>query len=38
MIDILDGKEVQPQLFPAHQVINASNIREVYPETPACDA
>ena len=38
MIDILDGKEVQADLFTAHQVINASNIRDIYPETPACDA
>lgn len=38
MIDILDGKEVSPLLFTAHQVITAENIREVYPDTPACDA
>jgi ribose transport system substrate-binding protein len=38
MIDILDGKEVSRQLFTAHQIVNASNIREIYPDTPACDA
>lgn len=38
MIDILDGKEPYKQLFTAHEVINASNIRDIYPETPACDA
>ena len=38
MIDILNGKEPYKQLFTAHEVINASNIREVYPDTPACDA
>ncbi len=38
MIDILDGKEPYTQLFTAHEVVNASNIRNIYPETPACDA
>lgn len=38
MIDILAGKEVSTQLFTAHQPITAENIREVYPDTPACDA
>ncbi|MFN8623706.1 MAG: substrate-binding domain-containing protein [Chloroflexota bacterium] len=45
IIDILNGKEitadgangtVPSNLFTAHQVINASNIRDVYPDTPAC--
>ena len=38
MIDILDGKAIPTELFTAHQVVNASNIRDIYPETPACDA
>jgi ribose transport system substrate-binding protein len=38
MIDILNGKEPYKQLFTAHQVVNAGNIRELYPDTPACDA
>lgn len=38
MIDILDGKEVARNLFTAHEVITAENIRDIYPETPACDA
>lgn len=45
MIDILNGKQVTPDgangtvpanLFTAHEVINAQNIREIYPDTPAC--
>ncbi len=38
MIDILNGKEPYKELFTAHQVINKDNIREIYPDTPACDA
>ncbi len=38
MIDILDGKDVARNLFTAHEVITAENIRDIYPETPACDA
>jgi ribose transport system substrate-binding protein len=38
MIDILDGNEVPTSLFTVHQVINADNIRDIYPDTPACDA
>jgi ribose transport system substrate-binding protein len=38
MIDILDGKDVPTQLFTAHEIINAQNIRDIYPDTPACDA
>lgn len=45
MIDILDGKAVTPdgangtvpaELFTTHKVITRDNIREVYPNTPAC--
>lgn len=38
MIDILDGKDVQENLFTAHETITSENIRDIYPETPACDA
>jgi ribose transport system substrate-binding protein len=47
MIDILNGKQVTPDgangtvpanLFTAHQIVNASNIRDIYPDTPACAA
>ena len=39
MIDILDGKEVPgPRCHVEHEVITTDNIREVYPDTPACDA
>lgn len=37
MIDILDGNEVSRNLFTAHEVITAENIRDIYPDTPACD-
>jgi ribose transport system substrate-binding protein len=38
MIDILDGEEVPTQLFTVHEVVTAENIRDIYPDTPACDA
>jgi ribose transport system substrate-binding protein len=38
MIDILNGNEVSDNLFTVHEVITADNIRDVYPDTPACDA
>ena len=37
MIDLLNGEEVPPQLFVQHVAITKDNIREIYPETPACD-
>jgi ribose transport system substrate-binding protein len=45
MIDILDGKEitedgaggtVPKNLFTSHSLVNAGNIRDTYPEIPAC--
>jgi hypothetical protein len=36
MIDILDGKEVPTELYTQHAVVDATNIRELYPETPPC--
>lgn len=36
MIDLLDGKELPPALYVKHVMINKDNIREIYPETPAC--
>ena len=36
MVDILDGKEVPATLFTPHIAVTAENIREIYPETPAC--
>jgi ribose transport system substrate-binding protein len=37
MIDILNGNEVSANLFTVHEVITADNIRDIYPDTPACD-
>ena len=36
MIDLLDGKEVSPQLYVKHIAINKDNVRKIYPATPAC--
>ena len=36
VIDLLSGKELPEALYTPHQAINKDNIREVYPETPAC--
>ncbi len=36
MIDLLTGGELPEALYTPHQAINKDNIREVYPETPAC--
>jgi ribose transport system substrate-binding protein len=36
MIDLLDGKEIPAELYTTHQVVDAGNIRELYPETPPC--
>lgn len=38
MIDILNGNEVSTELFTPHEVITSENIRDIYPDTPACDA
>ena len=38
MLDILAGNEVPTSLFTAHQTITAENIRDIYPDTPPCDA
>lgn len=45
MIDILNGKEITPDgaggtvpknLFTSHSLVNADNIRDTYPQIPAC--
>ncbi len=36
MIKLLQGETIPEEIFTEHQVINRDNIREVYPETPAC--
>jgi ribose transport system substrate-binding protein len=36
MIDLLDGKDVPTALYVPHVAIDASTIRALYPDTPAC--
>ena len=36
MVKALQGETIPKEIFTEHQVINKDNIREVYPETPAC--
>ena len=36
MIEALQGEEIPEEIFTEHEVINRDNIREIYPETPAC--
>ena len=36
MVKALQGETIPTEIFTEHQVINKDNIREVYPETPAC--
>jgi ribose transport system substrate-binding protein len=36
MLDVIAGKDVPAQLFIDHKVLDATNIRDIYPETPAC--
>lgn len=36
MVATLQGEEIPEEIFTEHEIINRDNIREVYPETPAC--
>ncbi len=36
MITLLEGGTIPENIFTEHEVINRDNIREIYPETPAC--
>ena len=36
MVKLLQGETIPENIFTEHTVINRDNIREVYPETPAC--
>jgi hypothetical protein len=36
MIKLLQGEEIPEDIFTEHEVINAENIREIYPETQPC--
>jgi ribose transport system substrate-binding protein len=36
MVKALQGETIPENIFTEHEVINRDNIREIYPETPAC--
>ena len=36
MIAALQGEEIPEEIFTEHEVITRDNIRDIYPETPAC--
>ncbi len=36
MIKLLQGETIPENIFTEHEVINKDNIRQIYPETPAC--
>jgi ribose transport system substrate-binding protein len=36
MVAALQGETIPEEIFTEHIVINSENIREIYPETPAC--
>lgn len=36
VVDLLNGKTLEENLFTKHEAITKDNIRTVYPETPAC--
>lgn len=36
VVDLLNGKTIEKNLFTKHEVVTKDNIRTLYPETPAC--
>ena len=36
VVDLLNGKPVAENLFTTHETVTKDNVRELYPETPAC--
>lgn len=38
LVDAIDGVEVPPSLQAELQLVTAENVRELFPDTPACDA
>jgi ribose transport system substrate-binding protein len=36
MVAALQGETIPEEIFTEHEIINRDNIREIYPETPAC--
>lgn len=37
MVDVIEGGEVAPQLLAELELVTAQNVRELFPDTPACD-
>jgi ribose transport system substrate-binding protein len=37
VIDLLNGKTIEQNLFTKHEAVTKDNVRTLYPETPACD-
>ena len=37
MIDIINGETVEGPLFTVHEVVTSENIRDIYPDIPACE-
>ncbi len=38
LIDATEGAEVPSRLLAELELVNAENVRELFPDTPACDA
>jgi ribose transport system substrate-binding protein len=36
VVDLLNGKTVEKNLFTKHEVVTKDNVRTLYPDTPAC--
>ncbi len=36
VVDLLDGKTIEKNLFTQHDVVTKDNVRTLYPDTPAC--
>jgi hypothetical protein len=36
MISALEGGTIPKEIFTEHVIVNKDNIRDIYPETPAC--
>lgn len=36
VVDLLEGKTIEKNLFTKHEVVTKDNVRTLYPDTPAC--
>ncbi len=36
VVDLLNGKSIADNLFTTHETVTKDNVRELYPDTPAC--